>query len=179
MSDADDFGGAPEQDIEADLSDDGDDAGGGGIPGLPSKLEAIMPEQVTQMMSLMREDNGIAKVLMQPAYVPDENGDPKVSQAEVIADLINIQRLDTKRIAEEVGADVEVGRVTPAKAAVMMQNLVKQESMELVEAFNDIEDDHERILQEVADEETVEAHREQKEAVSYFAQAVEEAEDAE
>jgi hypothetical protein len=158
-----------DQDIEAD---DGD--GGDGIPGLPSQFEAMLPDQVVQMMSLIRQENGIAKVLLQPAYMPDASGEPQVSQAEALADMVNILRLDTKALGEAAGADIEARRVTPERAATMMQDLVKQENMDLITAFNDIEEQHEQVLLELTDEETVEAHRETKRGISHFAQAAEE-----
>lgn len=170
-----------EQDTEEVLADEeGDVSSGDGIPGIPGRLTSMLPDQVTQMMQLLNQENGVAKVLLKPAYAPDEDGNPQVSQAEAIADMVNILRLDTKRIAEEVGAEVEVKRVTPERAAVMVQDLIKQEDMALIEAFAEIEDQREEILRQVADdpEEVLEEHREQKRQVSYFAQVQEEDDEA-
>lgn len=118
------------------------------------------------MMALMRADNGIVQMMHQPAYKKrPEDPEPTVSQADVIADLFNVMRLDVKAIADEVGADISIQQMSPDYAAVLMQQLIRRESLELIQKFNELEDQRERVLSQLADEETLEDHRWQKQRI--------------
>lgn len=118
-----------------------------------------------QMYSMMSSDNGIAEQLLQPCYSRPGENEATVSQADVIADLLNVMRLDIHRIGEEVGADVEIERMSSRKAAMLVQSLILRESMELVEKFNDLEDKRETVLEELLDEDELEGHRDLKQRV--------------
>lgn len=120
-----------------------------------------------QMMQMMQAENGIAEMLQRPVYVPDEDGNPTVSQADVIADLFNMARLDLKRLGEAVGADITAERMTPEVAAMLMQDMVRNESLDIVDRFNDLEDKRETILAEFVDEDELEVHRETKARMAY------------
>lgn len=126
-----------------------------------------MPQQMQQMMALMQEDNGIAKTMMRPVYPLGESDEPVVSQAEVVADLFNISRLDINRMAEAVGVDIEIQRMQPEDAAMMMQGMIKGESMALIERFNLLEQKRESVLAEMLDREEYDNHRRVKFALSF------------
>jgi hypothetical protein len=145
--------------------------GGVSLPGIPDALLSRLPDDVRNLMSIMQQDDGIAKMLLRPVYAPGGGAEPTVSQAQVVADMFNILRLDTKAIGEAAGVDIEAKRMTPEKAAAMLQELVEGESLELTDHFDAIEESREKILLELTDEETVEEHREVKQQVSYVQQA--------
>lgn len=118
-----------------------------------------------KIMSIMRDEDGIAELLQQPVYDFSESDEetPTASQADIIADIINIMRLDVYRIAQAQDIDIEVKRMTPEAAAMMMQNLVKGEGLEIVDQFNEIESHHEEIIESLTDEETLAKHQVVKE----------------
>jgi len=133
---------------------------------IPSFLTNQLPDQHQQVVSMMQQEDGLAQMLMQPT-LGEVDGEPQHGQAHVIADMFNIMRMDTKAIGAAVGVDISIKKMTPERSAQLVQELVKGESLELLEAFNAIEEKRERILEEVADEETVQSHQEQKLAALY------------
>lgn len=130
---------------------------------------------IRQLMNILRADNGVAELMRKPAYGDDGAGNPAVSQADLVADMLNFARLDVKRMGEEAGVDIEVTRMEPETAAVLIQKLVKGESLELIDKFNEIEDLREQVLAAQLSDEELEEHRELKKSVSYSLGAVEEA----
>lgn len=168
MSDTEHTDGGEEPEIH---KPDEVDGSGVSIPGIPDALMSRLPDDVRNLMAIMQQDDGIAKMLLRPVYAPGGGQEPNVSQAEVVADMFNILRLDTKAIGEAAGVDIEAKRMTPEKAAMMLQELVEGESLELTDHFDAIEESREDILRALADEETVEEHREVKQQVSYVQQA--------
>ena len=127
------------------------------IPGAGGKAGMM------KMMSVLREEDGIAKLLQQPVYPLEEGSDePTASQADIVADLINIMRLDVWRMAQEQGVELEIKRMTPESAAFMLQGLVKGDNLELVEKFNEIEDYNELVLGEMLDDGELDEHRDMK-----------------
>jgi hypothetical protein len=133
---------------------------------IPGILWGQMPDKAKKMMSVMNAPDGIKQLVMRPVYGSDPNN-PTTSQAEIVADYINIFRLDLKRLGEAADIDIEANRMEPERAAELVQELVKGEGSELMVALNDIEDRHEMVLEALTDEETVEAHRETKNSVLY------------
>lgn len=158
MSDTDDTTDAEEAAIAADT---------GAPAGMPSMLWNKIPPKMRGLMSVMQQEDGVAKMLQRPVYGAGEDGEPVTSQAEVVADMFNIMRLDVKALGDAAGVDIGVDRMTPEAASHLLQGLVKGESFELVEKFNQLEDKREDILLALTDEETVEKHRDVKESVLY------------
>lgn len=128
-----------------------------------------------KVMKLIQQDNGIAQLLQEPVYDLTD-GEPQAattSQADIVADIINVMRLDIYRIAQEEGVDIDIKRITPEVTAAMLQGLVKGEGLDLIEKFNEIEDQHEAVIEEIADEETLEKHRALKQEHLFSTQEVE------
>lgn len=129
---------------------------------IPQFLLNKMPDQYSQLLSTLQQEDGIAKMLMRPVYGDEGAGAPTTSQAEVFADLINIHRMDNKALADAVGVEMGIQRITPERTAKLLQDLVQGESLELIQVFNDLEDQREAILRELTDEERVTAHQQTK-----------------
>lgn len=158
MSESDETTQAEQAAIEAD---------DGAPAGMPSMLWNKLPPKMRGLMSVMQQEDGIAKMLQRPVYGENDDGEPTTSQAEVVADMFNIMRLDVKALGDAAGIDIEVERMTPEAAAGLLQGLVKGESFELVEKFNALEDKRESVLLELTDEETLDDHQSVKESVLY------------
>lgn len=133
------------------------------VPGIIWKQ---MPEKARKMFSVMNSPNGIKKLVMRPVYGSDPEN-PTTSQAEIVADYMNIYRLDLKRLGEAAGVDIEAQRMEPERAAELVQELVKGEGSDLMSALNDLEDRHEKILEALEGEEAVREHRQTKDSILY------------
>jgi hypothetical protein len=123
----------------------------------------MMDNNMMEMVRLLQQDNGIAEILQQPVYAQEGSDEPNVSQAEIIADLINLMRLDAKKMADANDVDIRITRMRPEQAAVLVQGLIKGDSLELVEVFNEIEEQREAVLEDVLDEDEYEQHLATKE----------------
>jgi hypothetical protein len=117
---------------------------------------------------MVNGDDGIMKMLLQPAYGGDGDSEG-TSQAELVADMINLMRLDVARLGDAAGVDIEAAYMTPERAADLLQQLVRGESLALIEVFNDIEEKRELLLQELEDIEAVYEHRRLKDSVTKVA----------
>lgn len=91
---------------------------------------------------LLRNPSGVAELLV--AGHP-ETGD---SPAEIMADIVNIMRADTKQLADIHGVEVEMHRMTPDRAAELLAGTIGGEGIELVVMFNELAEQRDRILQE-------------------------------
>lgn len=122
---------------------------------------------IRQLFSLMNKDGGIAQLMLQPAYAAEDGGEATIAQAELIADMLNIMRLDVKRMGEAAGVDIKVDRMTPEQAALDIQKLVKGESLALVHKFRNLEDKRERVIEAMEGEEALQQHQDVKESVLF------------
>lgn len=120
-----------------------------------------------EMVKLLQKENGIAELLLQPTYAQEGQEAPTISQAEIFADIINLARIDAKRIAEVHDVDISIKRMTPQQAAVLIQDLVKGESIQLVDVFNAIEEQREAVLEAALDEDEYRIHIKTKEKMLY------------
>lgn len=116
---------------------------------------------------MLNGEDGLKKMMLQPAYGGE--GEEATSQAQLVADMINIMRLDVAELGDAMGVDIEASYMTAERAAELLQRLVRGESLELIEVFNDIEEKRERLLEEAADKETLYSHRETKDSVTQVA----------
>lgn len=114
-----------------------------------------------QIMQTLNSENGLQNMMLQPAFEDDATGH-EFSQADLIADVVNIMRMDTKQIAEAHGVDVSIKRMTPERAAALLQGVAKGEDLGLIDIFDKIEDQRMTILAEIEDEEAVEEYVEMK-----------------
>lgn len=98
-----------------------------------------------KLARLMASDNGVEELMKQPVY---ENAHGYYSQAELLADVVNILRMDAKRMGELHGVEVRIQKMTPEKMAWMLAEMVDGNTQPLVGVFNDIEDYHHDVMEE-------------------------------
>lgn len=123
----------------------------------------MFDNDMMEMVRLLQQDNGIAEILQQPVYSQDGQEEPSISQAEIVADLVNLMRLDAKKVAEAHDVDITITRMRPEQAAVLVQGLIKGDSLQLVDVFNEIEEQREAVLSEILDDDEYESHLATKE----------------
>jgi hypothetical protein len=84
--------------------------------------------ELQQVMQTLNSRNGLKNVMMQPAFEDEDTGHT-FSQAELIADVVNILRMDTKRMAEQHDVDVSIQKMTPERAAELLQGVAQGEDL--------------------------------------------------
>lgn len=113
------------------------------------------------VMNVLNSPNGLKQMMLKDAFQNEETGH-EFSQAELIADIVNIMRMDTKRIAQAHGINIEISQMTPDRAAELLQGVAKGEDLGLVDIFDEIEDQRMMILAELEGEEAVDDYQAMK-----------------
>lgn len=103
----------------------------------------MSPAQIGRMM---RNPSNIADMLMEEH---PQTGD---SPAEIFADIVNVQRMDIKMLAEAHGVEIEVSRMTPERAAELLAGTIGGDGIELVVMFNEMAIKRDKILKEALGE---------------------------
>ncbi|APW99397.1 hypothetical protein CHINAEXTREME_17185 [Halobiforma lacisalsi AJ5] len=115
--------------------------------GLASSLGIDMTPQ--GIASSLSDPDQIAQMLLQEG----DNGD---SPADIMADLINMQRADLRRIGAEHGVEVDLEMVTPEKMAFYVAGIVNGDWEPLLELFNEQAEEREKLLDELLDADELE-----------------------
>lgn len=115
------------------------------------------------IMQTLNSENGLAKMMQEPAFEGEAGNE--FSQADLIADVINILRMDTKRIADAADVDLEISKMTPERAAELLQGVAKGDDLGLIDIFDQIEDQRMRVLAELESEDAVDEYVMQKQAI--------------
>lgn len=138
-----------------------------------TQVITMMNEEMMSEMMGMMNGGGLKDVMMEDTFEDEETGH-QFSQADILADVINILRMDTKRIGKAVGIEIEVSRMTPGRAAEMLEQMAmppedEENQLEdsLIDIFDEIEEQRMDILEELVGEDRVDEHMELKRAVLY------------
>lgn len=114
-----------------------------------------------QIMQLLNNPSGVADLLIE--HHP-ETGD---SPAEIVADVINVMRADTKRLAEYHGVSIEVQLMSPERAAELLAGCIEGDGIDLLLVFNELADQRAKILREAIGEDEYAVFEEQKRAIMH------------
>lgn len=114
-----------------------------------------------QVMGMMNDPQGVADMLTEAS---DETGD---SPADIMADIINIQRLDAKMIAKQQGVDLSITEMTPQRAAQLLAGVLQGNGVDLLLVFNELENQHHEILRSSMTEAEFEQFKQAKRASLY------------
>lgn len=129
-----------------------------------NELEDAVPDDADadgmDMMGFLNS-GGIKNLLLRENYQDPETGHT-YSQAALIADIINVMRMDTKQMAALHGIDVEVDKMQPERAAELIENIASDNGVDIVEVFQDIEDQRDLILKQKLSEDQHEQYMEFK-----------------
>lgn len=112
----------------------------------------------------MLRGGNVGDLLKKPVYPGPDSEEPEYSQAQVIADVINVMRLDNRALGETVGVDVTVSRITEDRVAEMLGDAVQGDPSDFVETFNELEQQRDRILREMMEEDEYREFTEFKQA---------------
>lgn len=122
--------------------------------------------QVGELMQLLNSEDGMAELLKRPVFEDEQTGHT-YSQADLIADVVNILRMDSKRMAKAHDLNIEINQMTPDRAAQMLQNVAKGDGLELIQVFDEIEDQRMKIMRELEDDADIEQYMAIKRSVLY------------
>lgn len=120
-----------------------------------------------QLARLMASDDGVEQLMEQPVY---ENEYGHFSQAELLADVINILRMDAKRMAAMNGVHIDIKKIRPEKVAWMLAEMVNGNTQPIVGVFNEVEDYHHDVLEEALGEDEFREYLKFKESQLYTVQ---------
>ena len=113
------------------------------------------------LRKLMTDPSNLADLLT------DSHAETGDSPADIFADVINIMRADTARLAAAHDVDVQVQRMTPERAAQLLAGTVGGDGVELVEMFNDEAERRDAVLQELLDDDEYEQFMASKRAAMF------------
>jgi hypothetical protein len=121
-------------------------------------LSGLSPRKVTEVL----RGGGVKEILKKPVYPGPDSEEPEYSQAEVIADVINVMRLDNKELGAAVGVDLKADEITEDRVAEMLANSVEGDPTDLVGVFNELEVQRDKVLRELLTEDRYELFVEYK-----------------
>lgn len=122
------------------------------MPEMPDDLAEAVGAEGPMNVGEFITGGQVRDALQRDVFENPETGH-QYSQADMLADIINVMRLDTKQLARIHGIDVEMDRMSPAKAARLMEGMATGDSNGLLQVFQDIEDKQDLIMQEELSEE--------------------------
>lgn len=104
---------------------------------------------MSDAVQMLRNPEGIEDLLL------EEHEDTGIPPAAFFADVFNILRADTARLAEVHGVEVEIERMTPDRAAELMADLANPHGGQgkLLAAFNEEAERRDKILREALSDE--------------------------
>ena len=120
--------------------------------------ENVNPRKI---MQILKSEDGLKQVLK-------DQGTGDFSFAELLADMINIQRLDNKKMAESVGKDIDIKKIDPDQTAEVIQMAITEGNpVPLVELFNRLEEQRAEVLDELIDEEEHQKFQDRKQQILF------------
>ena len=113
-----------------------------------------------KMATQMRNPEGIASMLT-------EEGPTGDSPAEIFADIVNVHRVDIRRLGLALGVDVDAPQMEPERAGELLAGTVAGDGVELVQMFNDMAEKRDAVLREALDEADYESFMEAKHSMMF------------
>lgn len=105
-----------------------------------------------QMVSMMQKGKGGMKKAMKQAGI-----------AGIIADIVNAQRMDVKRMASAVDADVGINRMTEDRAAEIVADAIKGDLQEFARVFDELQEQRDTVLTAMLDDDEYDQYHSQRE----------------
>lgn len=113
----------------------------------------VNPRQVAMML---RSPGKLAEMMQQDV------GGMGASPAEIMADIVNVQRADTKRLADVHDVDVDVQLMSPERASDLLAGVVDGDGVEIVLLFNELARKRDMVLREALDDDEYQEFMAQK-----------------
>jgi succinylglutamate desuccinylase len=128
-------------------------------------LETVEEEQAGGFADFIQA-GGIKELLLQDQYQNPETGF-SWSQADLVADVINVMRMDVKQMCAIHGIEVEVNKMSPERAAELLEGVAKNDGVEIIEVFEAIENKRDHVFKQELSEEEYQQYMEFKEGMLF------------
>jgi len=102
-----------------------------------------------------------------PGETPADPEWNKFTAADLVADVINVMRMDVKQICAIHGIEVEVNKMSPERAAELLEGVAKNDGVEIIEVFEAIENKRDHVFKQELSESEYEQYMEFKEGMLY------------
>lgn len=130
------------------------------------RVEAENIEGEEQDLMGFLASGGIKQMLLDPSFVNPDTG-KEYSQADLVADVINVMRMDAKQMCLMHGIEVEVEKMSPERAAELLEDVAKSDGVAIIEVFQQIEDKRDNVFRQEMTEEQYEQYMKFKEDMLY------------
>lgn len=117
------------------------------------------------MMDLLG-GGGVKALLLRETFQNPETGH-SYSQAHLVADVINVMRMDVKQMCAIHGISVEVDKMSPEKAAELLEAVAQNDGVGIIDVFQKIEEKRDTVFEQEMDEESYEQYISFKEEMLY------------
>lgn len=111
-------------------------------------------------------NGGIKQLLLRETFQDPETGH-QFSQAALVADVVNVMRMDVKQMCRLHGIDVEVEKMSPERAAELLESVAQNDGMGIIEVFQTIEEKRDHVFQQEMTEEQYEQYQAFKREMLY------------
>jgi len=111
----------------------------------------------------------VARMMRDPSHIEgmlcEEHPETGDSAAQIFADIINIQRADIKKLAEQHDVAISIDLMEPDRAAELLAGTISGNGIELVLMFNELAEQRDAVLRDVMGEDEYEAFMAQKHGI--------------
>jgi len=95
---------------------------------------------------------GIKQLLLQKTF-QDPQSSHEYSQADLVADVVNVMRMDAKQMCALHDIKVEVDKMSPERSAELLEDVAKNEGVGIIDVFQQIEEKRDKVFrQKMTDE---------------------------
>lgn len=142
---------------------------------LPDDAEPVdLPDDATDAdgdplaMSSLISDDDLKGMVLEESFRDPETGH-SFSQAHIIADIVNVMRMDTKQILACHNLQTEVNKMSPDRAAELVVEMAKSDGTAIIDVFEAIESQRDDLLQDLLTDAQHQEYMEFKQNMLYTA----------
>jgi hypothetical protein len=109
---------------------------------------------------------GIKQLLLQKTFQDPQSGH-EYSQADLVADVVNVMRMDAKQMCALHDIKVEVDKMSPERSAELLEDVAKNEGVGIIGVFQQIEEKRDKVFRQKMTDEQYDQYIRFKESMLY------------
>jgi|GEM_PF-754008 hypothetical protein len=109
---------------------------------------------------------GIKQLLLQKTF-QDPRSSHEYSQADLVADVVNVMRMDAKQMCALHDIKVEVDKMSPERSAELLEDVAKNEGVGIIDVFQQIEEKRDKVFRQKMTDEQYDQYIRFKESMLY------------
>jgi len=109
---------------------------------------------------------GIKQLLLQKTFQDPQSGH-EYSQADLVADVVNVMRMDAKQMCALHDIKVEVDKMSPERSAELLEDVAKNEGVGIIDVFQQIEEKRDKVFRQKMTDEQYDQYIRFKESMLY------------